>query len=70
MRREYQTAVEWKCEEAREKGYMSGEDVEKAWTHFYASRAMGMYVPIATAQYNALSFPEEPGDVQNRYGLQ
>ena len=32
MRREYQTAVEWKCEESRAKGYMSGEDVEKAWT--------------------------------------
>ena len=31
MRREYQTAVEWKCEEARAKGYTSGEDVEKAW---------------------------------------
>ena len=31
MRREYQAAVEWKCKEAREKGYMSGEDVEKAW---------------------------------------
>ena len=30
MRREYQAAVEWKCEEARAKGYMSGEDVE-AW---------------------------------------
>ena len=31
MIREYQTAVEWKCKEARAKGYMSGEDVEKAW---------------------------------------
>ena len=31
MRREYQTAVERKCEEARTKGYTSGEDVEKAW---------------------------------------
>ena len=31
MRREYQTAVEQKCEEARTKEYMSGEDVEKAW---------------------------------------
>ena len=31
MRREYQTAVIRKCEEARAKGYMSGEDVEKAW---------------------------------------
>ena len=30
MRREYQAAVEWKCKEARAKGYMSGEDVE-AW---------------------------------------
>ena len=29
MRREYQAAVERKCEEARAKGYMSGEDVEK-----------------------------------------
>ena len=31
MRREYQTAVKRKCEEARAKGHMSGEDVEKAW---------------------------------------
>ena len=30
MIREYQTAVERKCEEARAKGYMPGEDVE-AW---------------------------------------
>ena len=28
MRREYQAAVEWKCEVSRAKGYMSGEDVE------------------------------------------
>ena len=31
MRRDYQTAVERKCEEARAKEYMSIEDVEKAW---------------------------------------
>ena len=31
VRRDYQAAVERKCEEARAKGYMSGEDVEKAW---------------------------------------
>ena len=29
-----------------------------------------IHVPIATAQYDTLSFPEEPGDVKNRYGLQ
>ena len=31
MKTENQAAAERKCEEARKKGYMSGEDVEKAW---------------------------------------
>ena len=31
VRREYQAAVERKCEIAKAKGYMSREDVEKAW---------------------------------------
>ena len=49
MRREYQTVVEWKCEESRAKGYMSKEDVEKPWNELKegivgaASRVCGIF---------------------------